>query len=288
MIRKLFIAVTFFVIILGFLLFRDRISRLLNFGKRDAAIENKLTVPVHFPSKEKLGVSPQPPRAVISPPSLIQTKPKITERVSREVVPPPLYTGREVREVKPDPEEVKLFSEEQKRKLYASIENFGQAVKGNPDYLLGWIELGITKKVIGDYEGARDAWEYAGIIRPFNSVSFSNLGEIYWRYLPDFPRSEKNFKTAIKNKPDDFSVYISLSDLYYYSYKEKKDLAYAVLLDGIAANPNDANFPRALAALYERDNNFVKAIEWWKKVFASEPDNTAVAAVIKAFEKKVK
>lgn len=279
MTRKLFIAVIFFVIILGSLFFRDRISRLLNFGKKDAILDNKLSVPLHIPSIEKMEIPP--------PSSLIQPKPKTTEGIRKEFVSIPLYTGREAREVKPYPEEVKLFSEEQKRKLYASIENFAQAVKGNPDYLFGWIELGITKKVIGDYEGARDAWEYAGIIRPFNSVSFANLGELYWRYLPDFPRSEKNFKTAIKNKPDDFSVYISLSDLYYYSYKEKKDLAYAVLLDGIAANPDDANFPRALAALYERDGNFVKAIEWWKKVLVKEPNNTAVAAAIETLQKKV-
>lgn len=288
MTRKLFIAVILFVIILGSLFFRDRISRLFNFGKKDAIFDNKLSVPLHIPSKEKVEIPLQPPRAVASPSSLIKPKPKATEHVRKEATPPFLYTGRDPQEVKPDPEEVKLFSEEQKRKLYASIENFGQAVNGNPDYLLGWIELGIIKKVIGDYEGARDAWEYAGIIRPFNSVSFSNLGEIYWRYLPNLPRSEKNFKTSIKNKPDDFSVYISLSDLYYYSYKEKKDLADDVLLEGMAANPDNANFPRAIAALYERDGNFVKAVEWWKKVLVSEPDNTAVAAAIKALEQKAK
>lgn len=285
MTRKLFIAVTFFVIILGSLFFRDHISGLFNFGKKDMTIDNKLTVPI--PSKEKMEILPQPPRAVVSPSFLIQPKSKTTEGIRKESALIPLYTGREVREVKPDSEEVKLFSEEQKRKLYAAIENFGQAVKENPNYLLGWIELGITKKVIGDYEGARDAWEYAGIIRPFNSVSFANLGEIYWRYLPDFPRSEKNFKTSIKNKQDDLSVYISLSDLYYYSYKEKKNLAYDVLLEGIVVNPEDANFPRALAALYERDSNFVKAIEWWKKVLEKEPGNKAVASAIEALQKKV-
>lgn len=196
------------------------------------------------------------------------------------------YTGRDPQEVNPTAEGVKLMDEESRRKFYLGIENYGAALKANPGYLHGWLQLGLLKKVIGDYIGARDAWEYAGLIEPRNTVSFSNLGELYWRYLPDFPRSEANFRTAIKNRPEDPPVYISLSDFHYYSYTAKKDLADDVLLEGIAANPGSTDLKRALAGLYERDGNIAEAIIWWQKVLEKEPENTSVAAAIEALKKK--
>ena len=198
----------------------------------------------------------------------------------------PHYTGRDPMEVRPNPEEVKLFSEQQKKELYAAIGNHGKAVKENPDYFNGWIQIGLIKKVIGDYEGARDAWEYAGMIRLLSSTPFSNLGELYWRYLPNFPKSEANFKTAIKNNPTDEMVYISLSDLYFYSYAEKHGLADDILLQGLEKNPNDINLLKTLARVYEREKEYAKAIETWQKVLAAEPGNTDVASVIESLKKK--
>lgn len=198
----------------------------------------------------------------------------------------PVYTGRDPAEIRPNPDEVKGLSESQREKTYSDIGDFGRAVKGNPDFFFGWIQLGLLKKVIGDYEGARDAWEYAGAIRPENSVSFANLGELYWRYLPDYPRAEKNFLTAIKNMPDDSSTYTSLSDLYYYSYSEKKDQADDILLKGIAANPKDSNLMRWLASLYEREKKYSEALGWWRKVLALFPRDAAVQERISELEKK--
>lgn len=199
----------------------------------------------------------------------------------------PKYVGRDPEEINSIPNEVALYSEEQRNNLYANIKNLGQAVKKDSGYFFGWMQLGLIKKVIGDFAGARDAWEYAGLISPANTTSFANLGEIYWRYLPDFPRAEKNFRISLKNKPNEFSTYDSLSQLYFFSYKEKKNLAYDVLLEGMTINPYDPNFPRALASLYERDGNWTKALEWWQKVLVAEPRNTDVAAAIASLKKKI-
>ncbi|MEK7560899.1 MAG: hypothetical protein AAB539_03005 [Patescibacteria group bacterium] len=197
----------------------------------------------------------------------------------------PPYAGRDPGQIHPRPDEVKLFSEEQKQKIYAEIGNVGAAVKQNPDFFEGWLQVGILKKTIGDFEGAGDAWAYASMIRPHNSVSFANLGELYAAYLPDYPRAEGNFRAALTNMPDDIGLYVSLSNLYSYSYKEKRDLADDVLMEGIAANPTEAvNLKKALAALYERQGDNAKAITWWKKVLEDEPDNSDVAATITALE----
>lgn len=196
------------------------------------------------------------------------------------------YVGRDPVEIRPDPEEVKLFSEDQKKDLYAKIKLYGNNVKEHPDSFSDWLQLGLFKKVIGDYEGARDAWEYAGMVRPLNSVSFANLGELYWKYLYDYPGAEKNFRISIKNKPEDPSVYVSLADLYYYSYKEKSNLAEGALLEGLTNNPKDVNLMRVLASFYQRAGQYSKAIEWWQKVLKEQPNDTVVAGVIEGLKKQ--
>ncbi|MDP3770457.1 MAG: tetratricopeptide repeat protein [bacterium] len=200
---------------------------------------------------------------------------------------PTAYNGRPVDEVRPNPEEVKLFSESDKQELYRSLQNYGKSVKENPDFFSGWLQLGLLKKVIGDFEGARDAWDYAGVIRPLNDVSFANLGELYWRYLRLYPQSETNFKVAITNNPSNAGTYVSLSDLYYYSLKEKQDMADDIILQGIAVNPQSIDLPKALAALYERMGQYALAIEWWNKVLAQDPQNIAVASAIDSLKKKM-
>lgn len=255
------------LIVISAFFFRDQVSHLFSFGLDSSPKVEELVI--------KESKTEQQPEDLI--PEETSSNPKAF----------PAYSGRDPEEVRPVPEEVKLFSEEQKAKLYEQIRTHGKAVKENPEYLFGWIQLGVLKKNIGDFEGARDAWEYAGLIRPENVVSFANLGELYWRYLSDFLKSEKNFRIAIKNKPDDPTVYVSLSELYSYSYKEKADLADDVLMEGIAANPDDINLLKSLASLYQRTGDYKKAVEWWKKVLAKEPDNKDIAAMIKALEEKL-
>src|SRR3989338_5758013 len=197
------------------------------------------------------------------------------------------YSGRDPVEVRPNPDEVKGLSQGEREKMYSDIGMHGRAVKENPDFFFGWIQIGLLKKIIGDYEGARDAWEYAGAIRPLNSVSFANLGELYWRYSPDYPKSEKNFLTSIKNKPDDSSTYISLSDLYFYSYSAKKDRADDILLEGIKANPKNTDLMRWLASLYEREKEYSKALEWWKKVIVENLSDQLVKQAIADIEARL-
>ena len=253
-------------------LFRQDISRLLHFGGAVPDDEDGLTrlIPSVFP---------------------IQSfDPSVTEEPDMDSGLPsqlPVYRGRDPEEVRPDADEVKLFTEEQKQEIYRAIGNQGKAVNENPDYFNGWIQVGLLKKVIGDFEGARDAWEYAGLIRPQNSVSFANLGELYWRYLRDYPKSEANFRRSIANNSADSTTYASLSDLYYYSYKEKAHLTDNVLLQGLAANPESGDLMKHLARRYEELGEYQKAIGWWEKALVHDPGNTQIAAVIESLKKKV-
>lgn len=270
--NKILLVAVAFVILSGLsIVLRDSISSLLYFGLD----ENK--------SDSLLNVS--------STPSVIPQKKISLSEINKPHVednaPFPPYTGRDPEEIRPVPEEIKLFTDEQKSQIYSSIKTYAEKVKQRPEILEDWLQIGILKKIIGDFEGARDSWEYAGVVSPLNYVSFANLGELYWRYLHEYPKSEKNFLISIKHKPDDTQTYISLSGLYFYSYKEKENLADDVLFDGLKANPEDTNLMKALASLYEKQKDYSKSLEWWEKVLKNEPNNKDVAKTIEDLRKKI-
>lgn len=266
--QKQILSLAGIVLILGAsLFFRERISDFLNFGSS----EQPSAETVENLNEEKQNPDTQ------------ESEEKKPGQSSSKI---PAYTGRDPAEYRPVPEEVKVFNEDQKTRLFASIQTHASVVKADPAYFNGWIQIGILKKIIGDFAGARDAWEYASVIEPGNSLSFANLGELYWRYLHDYPKSEQNLKTSIKHKPDDVQTYVTLAELYHYSYKEKADLADDVLLEGIRAMDHETLL-RRLAYLYEQRNELPKALEWWEKVLLRSPDDTELKAKIDSLKSKI-
>lgn len=269
--QKYIVGMVFLVLVAGGFLFRDQISELLRFGDETSPVVYK-----------------NPPRPRKDSPTPIEVPKAPSNTMSFQYAPLMKYVGRDPEEVRPVPEEVKLFSDSQRQELYATMQTHGRSVKKDPEYFSGWIQVGLLKKIIGDFEGARDAWEYAGIIQPLNSVSFSNLGELYWRYLHEYPKSEASFKTAIKNKSFDTQNYVSLAELYHYSYKEKYDLAPSALLDGLKTIPDDETLMRRLAYLYEQRGEPANALLWWEKVLTKSPGDAEVGSKVEKLREKLK
>jgi len=129
------------------------------------------------------------------------------------------------------------ISEDAKRIATTKIQDLSNQLKKNSDNLENWLVLGVYRKMIGDYEGAREVWEYASVIRPQNSTSFNNLGELYAYYLKDNAKAEKNYKKAIENDPSAIYIYRNFFDFYRYFAKDTAK-ARAILEQGIAANPS--------------------------------------------------
>ncbi len=272
--------------------FRGVISRLLdfNFGRapEQVALPNAPSAPgVRVPTEGASSTAPASPGnpPVRSPETAVVP---VSLRPNASASPSaPSYTGRDPAEVRPVPDEVKVFTDSQKQKLYAGIASYGAAAKAHLSDYNVWMQLGILKKEIGDFEGARDAWEYAGMLAPQGSVAFANLGDLYWRYLHDFPKAEANLKIAIAHKSDDAASWAELSDLYYYSYKEHAALADQVLLDGLKSNPDNDTLMRHLAYLYEMQARYGDALTWWKKVLDFNPQDQEVANKINALKAKL-
>lgn len=121
----------------------------------------------------------------------------------------------------------------------SELKTLSSQLAREPNYLQGWLQVGILRKFFGDYEGASLAWQYASLMRPTDFIAFSNLGDLYHYYLKDYPTAEKYLRRAVDIKPDYVAGYKNLFDLYTLSYKEKESLAEPVLLEGIQKNPGD-------------------------------------------------
>ncbi len=165
-------------------------------------------------------------------------------------------------------------------RLDANIE----VLKKNPKDVQSWIMLGVNRKTLGDYEGARDAWEYAKALEPNNIVPWNNLGDLYHFYIKDYKKSEENWKRTITLKPDYIQGYSGLVDLYKYSLKEKLEEAPAVLRGGIAKNPDAVDLVVMLARYYQDAGDTTLAKEAYEQAIAiaERLSNISLVATLKA------
>src|SRR3989344_5920346 len=124
----------------------------------------------------------------------------------------------------------------------AAIQKINEAIgliQGNYDYLQAWLQLGLLRNSVGDYEGAIEAWKFATLIRPQNSMAFLNLGDLYGWYLKDNIKAEQYLLAGIAAEPNIvypyYKTYEFYADILKDAVKAKK-----VLQDGIASNPDSS------------------------------------------------
>lgn len=188
----------------------------------------------------------------------------------------PRYAGRSLNEVKfgqgfNAPEEY-IVKQKKDLTLLASVLSKNPISNGGVD---DWIAVGVIKKSFNDYEGARDAWEYAGVLYPANGLSFANLGNLYGFYLHDNEKAELNFKKAIQNDLYQPGYYLSLADFYKTVDVAKKSEASKVLLEGMSVI-KDVNLILALASYYRGVGDKTNAIKYYQEVLKISPDQAGV------------
>ncbi|MBI2049237.1 MAG: hypothetical protein HYT29_02290 [Parcubacteria group bacterium] len=106
------------------------------------------------------------------------------------------------------------YSAEEAEEITGQIAILVDALKTDSNRFNEWIDLGMLRKSIEDYGGAREAWEYASAIRPGNSLSFVNLGMLYGYYLREPLKAEANLLHAIENEPRFLDFYARMTDFY--------------------------------------------------------------------------
>lgn len=132
------------------------------------------------------------------------------------------------------------LTKEVEQAAISKIIEISAKLKADKTLVNDWILLGVYRKIIGDYFGAAEVWEYAGKISPGAYMPFNNLGDLYAYYLKDSKKAEQNFQTAIKKGQNQIHIYRSFYEFYRYVVKNDTK-AKAVLEQGIAANPGESS-----------------------------------------------
>ncbi len=178
--------------------------------------------------------------------------------------------------IKPGPnvnQEMPADKQQEQMKIFKMLV---ERINKTPDSPSDWIDIGLTKKIFDDYAGARDAWEYAGLLNPKLTTPFENLGDLYWHFLQDYPKAELNYKKALANSPDEFSIYKDLSDMYRFSYKEKSGLAVNVLLEAHKKYPSVGDIAMWLGDYYRNVKDYASAKTYYAQALKLDPSNEYV------------
>lgn len=181
-----------------------------------------------------------------------------------------------------DPEKMMTFvmknpnlTSDQAADLEQRFNTLKQRIQQKPDSFADWLMLGVMKKAVADYEGARDIWLYCGQMRPNNSPSFANLADLYANFLNDPKKAEAAIKQAIANDPNDYVFYLTLADIYRYKFPDGDSRFEGTLLEAMEKFPSEPNIVASLSAFYRETNQVQKAVQSLEKLVQMSPENQA-------------
>lgn len=147
------------------------------------------------------------------------------------------YTGQKISYLGNDPliDELPKEAVDKRRKLLSDLE---VSLSKDPNDLDGWMTVAFVKKFFNNYEGARDAWEFAKMVVPNNPLPYINLGTLYGYYFRDLEKAEGNFLAAVRF---DFSNSVGAlhSTALFYKDFGMKEKALELFRELLRINPDD-------------------------------------------------
>lgn len=169
------------------------------------------------------------------------------------------------------------YSEFQKEKAFAKFNDAkiaieagkenGKAVE-NLDLFYNWLEVTVAQHMIGDYEREAQILKWFTGAHPGNSVSPSNLGNLYKSFIADNAQSEKYYQIALEREKKKYDIYYGLYELYRYNF-EDAEKAIAALTMGKENNPDERSYVVDLMDYYmvlgEKDKAETVLDEWLVK-----------------------
>lgn len=168
------------------------------------------------------------------------------------------------------------FTEEQVETFKGQLVETQQQVKDvNYDTLQGLNTIAQLKRQLGDINGAIAAWEYANIVRPGNSLSFSNLAALYHFDLNEFEKAEEMYRISVNNDPDDLLTIRNFYELYHYATKDDTKAA-ELLAEARENNPEAEDMFTLSGRFYKEIGDNEKSIEMYEQALVINPANDAV------------
>ncbi len=133
----------------------------------------------------------------------------------------------------------KSISSDAVAQTIAKIKAENSVLATNPALTNDWIILGSYRKLLGDYAGTVEVWDYAVRLSPSDFVTYNNLADLYAYNLHDNAKAEVNYKLAITYGSNQVNLYRALYD-FYRNVLGDDVKAKAILRSGIAANPTNS------------------------------------------------
>lgn len=176
------------------------------------------------------------------------------------------------------------FSPEAVTILENNITKLKDQLANDPNSFQGWIDLASQYKIIDDFKGAAEIWEFLSITAEGNTVSRINLANLYHYEIKDFEKSEAIFKDVISINNQIVEAYTGLHELYKYSFKTSTTLAVDVLKEGIEAIPSNIDLRMLLASYYTELGMKDEALGVYEDVLtiAQNVGNTNLITIIEA------
>jgi tetratricopeptide (TPR) repeat protein len=179
-------------------------------------------------------------------------------------------------------EEYKKDFDEDIKTVLNSQDRFDLAVLNN---------IGMIKRTLRDFDGAKETWNFLSLNRPKNSISFFNLGLLYAEDLKDNKKAEENYLMALKNSAGESGneqYYRAIVDFYTYNYPEKKTEIEKILLDVLKTEQyaESVDILSLLATYYQNNGEKENALIYWQKILKLDPNNMAVKGEIERLKNK--
>lgn len=174
------------------------------------------------------------------------------------------------------------YSVDAKAIINARITDITKELKADKDQYDKWIVLGNTRKLVEDYEEARNIWEFASLTWPDSIVAFHNLGDLYGYYLKDNIKAEVNMLKVIELNPGYIDEYISLYRLYEQKFSKQDPRAISILIKGLDANPASPDLMITLASHYRGIGDKVNARKYYEMALTrvKQLNNPSLQAMI--------
>ena len=133
------------------------------------------------------------------------------------------------------------------------------------------------KKLVGDLDGAEEAWIYAHELSPNSYLVNGNLAQLYMFDLRNYEKAEEFYLKAIapENISGTGNLATYISDLYTLYHDIEKDDAKAegILKRGLERLPDDTYLNFLTARFYRGKGDTVNARRYYDKVVALDPSN---------------
>jgi tetratricopeptide (TPR) repeat protein len=143
---------------------------------------------------------------------------------------------------------------------------------------LSWIDIGMYKKVLGDYSGAEDAWRSAVALSDNPALAYGNLANLYFYNLRDYIKAEEYYKKALDAVPGSYTYREGLADLYRYDLRNKVNEVEQIMKDGVEKDINNSiAYYAYLVDFFSSENNEEKIKEYTKKIKEIDPNWQAFA-----------